>query len=283
MQRGGRAEDADEILRVEREFVQALGGYSIGLSGGTLVLHDHVPVPRFNFATVAQVGPLRQTAFFERALDQYFQRALRPTFRVARPVPPHVARTLVRLGFRPRSEPLDLLIGRRPGPRVPTAAELVADEEIESAEIARRWMTDRERPELTAALETLRSHPNPDERLLPVVARLGGAPAATALVYRHRTTATLFGVITDPSVRGRGLASALTDWVRRARPLGRTVRYTIISENPRLTRRLRAMGFDRVRSLAVYELPDGAILETPALGPPGPPRWRPPRTAVPGG
>ncbi|MCI4365333.1 MAG: hypothetical protein L3K10_04640, partial [Thermoplasmata archaeon] len=83
-----------DALAAERQFVKTLGGFVLGIAGAELVTHERIPLPRFNFVVVGDVSLERGTAFFERVLDHYFQRALRPTFRVLPPVPAHLARGL---------------------------------------------------------------------------------------------------------------------------------------------------------------------------------------------
>ena len=119
----------EAALEAERQFVLTLGGFALEIPGATLVTHEKIPVPRFNFVQEMGVGRERQTAFFERALDHYFQRALRPTFRVPLPVPDHVDIGLRRFGFRARSAPLVLLLssGARPGEFGQDVAVRIAD------------------------------------------------------------------------------------------------------------------------------------------------------------
>ena len=267
-------------LDAERQFVLTLGGFAVEIPGATLVLHEKLPVPRFNFVQELGVGAERQTAFFERALDQYFQRALRPTFRVPLPVTPHVDAGLRRFGFRPLAAPLVLLLatGERSGP-------FGADLEARAARrgeldlVASFWTTERERPEFRSALEIAWSHPNPHERLVPILAFQDGAPVSCALVYRYRTSAGIHAVTTRPEARGKGAASDLVRYVLEHDPVGPGARYSIFSDSERLERRLVKLGFRSARSFQVYELGPGAELALPPVGPSGPPRWRPPREA----
>ncbi|HTT45035.1 MAG TPA: hypothetical protein VMH38_03340, partial [Thermoplasmata archaeon] len=82
MATGPTEPEVEAALATERQFVLTLGGFALELAGATLVTHEKLPVPRFNFVQELGVGRERQTTFFEHALDHYFQRALRPTFRV---------------------------------------------------------------------------------------------------------------------------------------------------------------------------------------------------------
>ena len=272
----------EAALEAERQFVLTLGGFALEVPGATLVTHEKIPVPRFNFVQEMGVGPERQTAFFERALDHYFQRALRPTFRVPLPVPAHVDTGLRRLGFRPRSIPLVLLLssGERP-------TSYGADVEVRVAEhrdidlVASFWTSEPERPEFRTALDVAWSHPNPHERLVPLLASLGGEPVASALVYRYRTSAGIHAVATRPSSRGRGAASHLVAFALESAPVGEGVRYSIFADSARLESRLERLGFRRARAFQEYELPATAELALPPPGPPLPPQWRPPRAAPP--
>jgi len=272
-----RAGAADAALDAERRWVLALGGFALEIPGATLVTHEKLPAPRFNFVVVRRIARERQTSFFEHALDHYFQRALRPTFRVPVPVPSHLAHGLGRFGFRRRAERLAVLVER---PRARSAAPEFAvrparADEFES--IAAFWSVERERPELRTALEIAAHHPNPDEALVPVVAELDGRAVAAALVYRHGRSAGIHLVSTRSDARGRGAASALVGFVRRTDPAGRPVHYSMFADSLRLRRRLLRLGFALAREYAEFSLPADAELSLPPPGPPTPPRWRPPR------
>ena len=95
------AGDLSGELALHRSFVVALGGFVLEFAGGALVTHERIAVPAFNYVDLDRLAPDRQTAFFERALDHYFQRAIRPSFRARRPVPAHVDRSLRAFGFVP--------------------------------------------------------------------------------------------------------------------------------------------------------------------------------------
>ncbi len=273
------AELAEALLIDERAMVLSLGGFTVGFAGGTLLLHDRIPVPRFNFATVDRVGQNRLAGFFERALDQYFQRAIRPAFRVPHPVPAYIDQTLRRLGFSPREEPLDVLAGRRIANRpLGYGTAHFADGE-DARDLAQLWVGPKESPEFATAVDILCHHPNPGEELRPVVVDENGERLGAALIYRHDDRALFFGISTQPSARGRGVATGLVRYVMRSRLGGRKVTYGLISESARLTRHLARLGFRRLRSMTVYELRAGAELSLPAVPTAGPPHWRPPRSA----
>lgn len=272
--------DTVRALEAEVEFVLTLGGLALRLPGATLVTHEKIPVPRFNFVWTRGVGPERQTAFFEKTLDHYFQRAIRPSFRVPAPVGAHLDRGLRRLGFQLRPEPLTLMIERSEAPRDREVASRVRVAEASDLDrIAEFWTGAKERPEFRAAVDIAWHHPNPDEELVPLLARLDGEPAAAALVYRHGDAAGIHLVATHLAARGRGAASDLVRFALRERPLRQNVRFSIFADSQRLRGRLAKLGFEAARSFAEYDLPRSAELALPRPGPPGPPRWRPPRGA----
>jgi GNAT superfamily N-acetyltransferase len=269
---------AEAALDEERRFVLALGGSALRVAGAVLVTHERLAVPRFNYVEIEGVSPERQTAFFERTLDHYFQRALRPTFRVPDPAPPHLERGLARLGFRPRRATLRVLVrvgtaggGSAPVPEVRVAAP------NEGERVAAFWTHERERPEFRAALETVWAHPNPGEALVPIVRTHGAEVTAAALVYRHGSTAGLHAVATRPDARGRGAATELVAYAVATDPAGPVDRYGLITDSDRLPARLADLGFRTALVLREFELPHDAALVLPAVGPPAPPRWRPPR------
>ncbi len=270
--------ETEAALTAERQFVLTLGGFALEIAGATLVTHEKIPAPRFNFVQEMGVGPERQTAFFERALDHYFQRALRPTFRVPVPVPSHVDRGLRRFGFRPRSSLLTVLLEHgTPTESRTSAVEIREARTSDLDEIASFWTDPAERPELRTAVDVAWHHPNPHERLVPLLATLGSQLVSAAVVYRYRTAAGIHFVATRPSARGQGAASDLVRYALREHPAGAGARLSIFADSERLENRLRRLGFLPARSFVEYELPRAAELAIPPPGPPGPPRWRPPR------
>jgi len=271
----------EAALDAERQFVLTLGGFALEIPGATLVTHEKIPVPRFNFVQELGVGPERQAAFFERALDHYFQRALRPTFRVPLPVASHVDAGLRRFGFLPRAALLKLLLstGARP-PAITEEVQVHAADREELDLVASFWTGERERPEFRTALDVAWHHPNPHEQLVPLLAVMDGETVATALVYRHRSSAGIHGVATRPAARGKGAASELVAYALTQEPVGRGVRYSIFADSSRLEQRLGRIGFLPSRSFQEYELPREAVLAVPAPGPALPPQWRPPRAGT---
>ncbi len=270
--------ETEAALDAERQLVLTLGGFVLEIAGAVLVIHEKIPVPRFNFVEVFDVGRERQAAFFERALDHYFQRALRPTFRVPLPAPEHIDRGLRSFGFRPRSSALVLLLGHgAPSAPADSKVEVREPTRAEFCSVAAFWTGEKERPELLSALDIAVHHPNSRERLVPLLATLEGEPVSAAIVYRYRSAAGIQLVTTRPSARGRGAASALVEHVLHHHPVGAGVRYSILSDASTAGTRLTELGFEPARSFVEYELPADAELAFPSPGPAGPPRWRPPR------
>ena len=273
--------DVEAALDSERQFILTLGGFALEVPGATLVTHEKIPVPRFNFVQEKGVGAERQTAFFERALDHYFQRALRPTFRVPDPAPTHVDAGLRRFGFRPRPSPLVLML-ERPDSVLEEPSDIgVRPAEADELDlIASFWTGEKERPEFRSAVDIAWHHPNPDERLVPLLAFLHERAVSAALLYRYRSAAGIHAVATRADARGNRAASRLVQWALAHRPTGPGARTSIFADSPRLQHRLEALGFLPARSFRVYELPPEAELALPPVGPPGPPRWRPPRSSA---
>lgn len=283
------AQEPDAVeaaLREEREFVLSLGGYALELAGGVLVVNERIPVPRFNFVQYVRVHRNRQSAFLERALDHFFQRALRPSIRAERPVPDFLDATLRHLGFRPTPDPWSLLLRRRSarpragGPRY----EVRTATGDELPLLAGFWTGTSEREEFLRALTVALEHPNPGECLVPGIAIRDGVPASAALLHAHRSAVGVHGVVTQPSERGQGAATALVaglleDPHARDKP-GPVAMW---SDTPRLDRRLGDLGFEVAVRYSVYELPADAELALPSASPPAPPRWRPPRRPSPTG
>ena len=217
--------EVEAALEVERQFVLTLGGFALETAGAYLVTHERIPAPRFNFVQELGVAPERQTAFFERALDHYFQRALRPRFRAPFPVAAHIDAGLRRFGFRPRPAPLVLLLDAPDRPR-PTGEppDVRPAKTSELDLVASFWTAERERPEFRAALHVAWTHPNPHERLQPLLAFRRAEAVSAALVYRYRNVAGIYAVATRPSARGQGAASDLVRFATANAPEGPGVR-----------------------------------------------------------
>ena len=193
-------------------------------------------------------------------------------------MPPNLSRTLEALGFRAVPEPLSLT----PATRVPHSADppdlvVRAAKEDELDTVVSFWTAGREREELRKAMDVTWHHPNPDEELQPWLALQHDDPVCVSLVYRSRDNRAIFGVATRAALRGQGAATAMVAGILRhsQAPPSRTT--AIWSETSRLNRRLERLGFAVGRRYRVFELPVEAELSLPAVGPPAPPRWRPPR------
>jgi GNAT superfamily N-acetyltransferase len=272
--------DLDRLRRVHRAFTVALGGFALEFAGGTFVTHERLPVPSFNYVDDVRVAPDRQSAFFERALDHYFQRAIRPTFRVGAEVPAHVDRSLRGLGFLRRPEPGVFLSLPRNGAKPPVAPGVEVREStlFESDELGAFWTDARERAEFQRALDVAIHHPNPGERLVPLVARRGDEPVAAALTFTLGDVTEVHAVGTRPGARGQGIATALVARAVSGPGSAGSRVVSILSTTPRLIGRLGPLGFREVGRFSEYELPPDAALAIPSPGPPSPPRWRPPRS-----
>ncbi|HYK93621.1 MAG TPA: hypothetical protein VEY07_06230 [Thermoplasmata archaeon] len=263
-------------LEEERALVATLGGFTLEIAGGRLVTNERIPVPRFNFIQEVRVSPARQAAFFEKALDHYFQRALRPTIRVVEPVPAALERSLASLGFRPLADPHLLLVGKAAGgdQSADTSGARPAHES-ELEEVIGFWSSPREREELRRAVEVAWTHPNPDEQLVPFVVDREGL-AVAALVHRYLGIWGIHSVATQPVRRGRGLATALVQGALRT--VGTPGEPIVIhSDSPRLADHLGPLGFQTGATFRVFELPSDAELALPRVPPDSTPRWRPPR------
>jgi acetyltransferase (GNAT) family protein len=276
----GTAPEVEAALREERELVLSLGGYAVEIAGGVLVVNERIPVPRFNFIQSVRLHRNRQSGFLERALDHYFQRALRPTIRAEQPVPEFLDVSLRRLGFRGSPEPWSLLLrhDRSPPAETPTPFEVRTATAEELPVVARFWTGDGEGEEFVRALTVALEHPNPDESLVPGIALRDGVLASAALLHTHRSAVGIHGVVTQPSERGRGAATALVaGLLNRVPALPLSGPTAMWSDRPRLDARLRRLGFEAAVRYSVYELPVEAELAGPPTPPSSVPRWRPPR------
>jgi hypothetical protein len=266
-------------LAAEEQFVRTLGGFVLGIAGADLVTHERIPLARFNYVVVHAVAPERRTAFFERALDHYFQRAIRPTFRVPAPVPAHVDAGLRALGFRPSPAPLTLLLtggGTAAEARFGFTVRPATAPEFDS--VLALWTEEKGRPELRMALEIAWRHPNPGERLTPMVAMRGDQLVSAGILYAARGEMGLHFISTRPGERGQGGASALVSSVFGPAETGPARRGFLYADSPRLEAGLVRLGFRAGQVFAQYVLPPDAELAMPPAPPVGlPPRWRPPR------
>jgi hypothetical protein len=275
---GTRSDQAHTALAAERQFVTTLGGFVLGIAGAELVTHERIPIPRFNFVQITGVGRGRQSLFFERALDHYFQRALRPTFRVPLPEPEHLVEGLRRFGFRPQVHPLVLLIadGDLLSPPAPgLEAREAAPDQLE--EVLKLVSGTTGLAEFRSAVTVAWHSPNPGERLAPVVAVRAGQIVSAAIRYEQAGTVGLHFITTRSVDRGQGSASALVAGAFGAGSADRNAARYLLADSPRLEQRLRSLGFEPALSFREYSLPANAELAFPDPGPATPPRWRPPR------
>jgi GNAT superfamily N-acetyltransferase len=272
----------EAALREERELVLSLGGYALELAGGVMVANERIPVPRFNFIQYVRLHRNRQATFLERALDHYFQRALRPSIRAERPVPDFLDASLRHLGFRPKPEPWSLLLRRRPSRALPQgttyAVRTATADELPL--LAGFWTGPSEQEEFLRALAVALEHPNPDEWLVPGIALRDGSPASAALLHADRSSVGIHGVATQPTERGQGAATALVaGLLEESHAQAKSGPVAMWSDSSRLERRLSDLGFEVAVRYSVYELPPEAQLAMPSTSPPAPPRWRPPKRA----
>jgi GNAT superfamily N-acetyltransferase len=277
-----RHPELEGVLREERELVLALGGFALEFAGGILVTNERIPVPRFNFVQELSLSRERMSAFFEKALDHYFQRAIRPEFHLPEPAPAHLAAVLEHYGFSPRAEPRSILLCPRSVPLPPPppgfSARAAAPGELDI--VVDFLAAPRERDELRRGLEVMMEHPNPDERLVPAIAFDGRAVASAALLHRHRARWGIHAVATQPSARGRGAASALVLAALDGIIPAAEGPVAIWADHARIRRRLEALGFHEIARRRVFQLDPKAELHLPPPGPTPGPLWRPPRRPV---
>jgi hypothetical protein len=266
----------------ERALICALGGYALQLSGGWLVTHERLPGSRFNYIDIGPLAPARRTAFLERALDHYFQRALRPMVRLDASAAPEITESLERLGFRERAVPLRLLVRGPPPdpelrPRRPVRP-LTADE---LPLLYRLWGEPKELPEIRASLDVAVAAPARGEEVIPVAAIHESGPASVGLLHGWNGLWGLHAVTTLPGHRGTGWACDLTLGCGHLSGAARGVGLGLRLDSDRIPSPLAAAGFHGRARYRIFELPHDQALEIPPPGPPQPPRWRPPRARSP--
>ncbi|MCI4363432.1 MAG: hypothetical protein L3K13_03905 [Thermoplasmata archaeon] len=271
------------LLAEERSFVYAFGGFGLEIPGATLVTNERLAVPRFNFVQDVSVAPDRVAAFFERALDHYYQRAIRPVFHVRSPAAGPVVRALERLGYGERAEARSLHAARAPAhPPAGGGLEVRPAKETELERVVELWDAGglTERAEFRRSLVVALAHPNPEEELLPILAFEGTELVASAIAHGYRGAWGVHGLATRRSARGRGVASTtLLETVGRCLP-GPPPLVGLWAENDRLRPRLEKLGFRELLRYAVYELDPSAQLAQPTVGASPGPRWRPERAPV---
>ncbi|MCI4345535.1 MAG: GNAT family N-acetyltransferase [Thermoplasmata archaeon] len=268
------------LLAEERAFVYAFGGFGLEIPGATLVTNERLAVPRFNFVQDLAVAPDRVAGFFERALDHYYQRAIRPVFRVRFPVAAAVHRALERLGYHARAESASLHAARAPTPAPAGGAmEVRPAKEVELDRVVELWDAGgpTEQAEFRRSLIVALAHPNPEEELLPILAFEENELVASAIAHGFRGAWGVHGLATRRSARGRGVASTtLLETVGRCLP-GPPPLVGLWAESDRLRPRLEKLGFRELVRYAVYELDPSAELAHPPVVASAGPRWRPRR------
>ncbi len=275
-------QDRSAIRAEARQFVYGLGGYGLELSEAVLVTHERIPAPRLNFVEVRRVPADRRAAFVERALDHYFQRAIRPSFHLPTPSDPTLADALARYGFRRPDRPTIVLAAdAATAALTPSLRSVRPAGPEELAVVASFWTVERERPELLAALDRAVHHPAHDERWVPLLGLERGRPVAAGLLHRFGPVAGLHAITTAPSARGQGWATSLVQAARAGAWAGPVERYTLATDVGRLVDHLEPVGFGPVETFEEFTLAPDATSFPITVGPPSGPHWRPPRSLPP--
>ncbi len=255
------------LLREDRAFALLFGGYAVELPEATLVVNERVPVPRFNYAQDVRVSRGRTSAFLERTLEHYYQRALRPSFELPCGLAqPELVRALEDQGFEKRGgAPREIFAWRpQPLPELDGRYQVRPAREEERTDFATFYAEERFREELVRYLDVAESHPNQGDRTVAYLALAGGEWVAAGLFHRSAYGSTLHGVATKPESRGRGAASALVAGVLREEGPGATLPFALSVPGGRPSPLLK-LGFVPALSYDVYSL-------APGRQPPGPPR-----------
>lgn len=254
-----------EALAIDRRFSFLFGGYGVELPEAHLVVNERLPAPRFNWVQDLRCSPGRATAFLERTLDHYYQRALRPTFEVrSEEVDPGIEKALglahyERQGPSRRRQLLRWEPGEgaaRLGPSAGgDAAQVPApltDEELPA--FAELLVLPRQQPEVVRCLQVAQTHPNPGERVAVYAVRGPSGLRSVALYLRQGGHAGLFAVGTRPEDRSRGLATELVAGVLRAEALPQAVPVVLSFEGPKPPAPLLRLGFEPLVSFDVFAL-----------------------------
>ncbi len=248
------------LLREDRALALLFGGYAVEWPGGTLVVNERVPAGRFNFVQDVRLGPGRILAFVEKALEHYYQRALRPTFELPPDPPqPGTVRALAEAGYLPlgphRSRTLLLREGGELPPSDARYRVRPASEE-EHGTFLGFLAEPRYQMELNRYLEEDVFHPHPGEGTVPYLAWRGTDPVAVALFHEAGPVRGIHIVATDPRYRGQRAASTLVTEVLRAEAGSSPGPCALFREGPGVPRPLRELGFRDVLSFETYGLPD---------------------------
>ncbi len=95
----------------------------------------------------------------------------------------------------------------------------------------------------------------PDAASVGWVAHVDGEPVAKTLLHRSGDVAGIYGVVTKPEARGRGLASVLTTTaMRAARELG--CRNVVLHSTPMAESMYERLGFRHVAPFRLFAAPD---------------------------
>ncbi|MGI0129712.1 MAG: hypothetical protein ACREEC_06140, partial [Thermoplasmata archaeon] len=227
------------------------------------------------------VGSQRQASFFERALDHYFQRALRPRVLLRSPAPRHLDEGFRRFGFRRVRERVRLMSSSQSsGLSVGSSpVDVVAPPPEEVGRVLPFWASASEQAEISMALDVLAFHPNPSEQFVPLVASRDGRDVASAIAYSDGRVAGFHEAASDASELGRETTAELLLHAARLLLPPKPPTLGVWVRDAALVDRLQRIGFEPVGERIEYELPLDVELDFPRPGPPTPPRWRPPRTA----
>ena len=262
--------DVARALELSRDFVAAFGGYSVEIPGAYLVVNEKVPVPRFNYVQDVVQAPGRVLAFIEKALEHYYQRALRPTIEVPRDVSqPALHRAIRAGGFTSRGASHDrrLLVWEGfpadsptpPGASPPYQVLPVAEDDLES--FVDLWTPRRYRDEILRYFDVVLTHPNPWERLVPYEIREEERILGLAVFYENRGVRGLPVVATVPDARSRGLATMLVSEILRREAREASYPVSLWLEGPRAPAPLVRLGFRERAVYEVYALPEERPLE----------------------
>ncbi len=254
------------LLREARALPLLFGGYAVEWPGGTLVVNERVPASRFNFVQDVRLGPGRILAFVEKALEHYYQRALRPTFELPPELPqPGTISALAKAGYLSQGPDRCRTVllreeGELPAPDLRYQVRPVSEEELRT--FLGFLAEPRHQMELNRYLEEDVSHPQPGERTVPYLAWRGEDPVAVALFHEAGPVRGIHAVATEPRHRGSGAASAMVAEILRAEARPPGYPWALFREGPGVPEPLRDLGFRVVLSFETYGL--GAGPEAPA-------------------
>ncbi len=246
------------LLREARALPLLFGGYAVEWPGGTLVVNERVPASRFNFVQDVRLGPGRILAFVEKALEHYYQRALRPTFELPHDLPqPGTVRALAEAGYASlgTDRSREVLLreeGELPPPDLRYRVGPVSEEDQRT--FLGFFAEPRHQMELNRYLEEDVSHPHPGERTVPYLAWRGDDPVAVALFHEEGPVRGIHAVATEPRYRGQGAASGLVTEILRTESRPPARRWVLVREGPGVPEPLRPLGFNSALSFETYGL-----------------------------